>query len=1255
MNQLSVRCALLASLVAAVLPARAETQDAPFINQWLISGPFPEVVEAAAAKPSAGTSFGGKAWEYFDDRLWNRNYDNYQDLFGYYSIRKGVDTRNQYVYAHSYVFSPSDQSVEFRFGTSGTDRLFVNGAEVRRDTTPQEVQRDMRKQNIALKKGWNQILLEIRHDYTADKNANGAEIAKDASVSYLGLYGRVSDTNGNEVSGIQYSVAGESPTLTIDTQALAAADVIADPSAKGRGLPSNALPIGYMEWPYVWNKSRYAPRETRGVQADPYRFQASGGSPGYRFELVTGALPDGLTLGADGAIGGFCTKMGTFPFTLQVTDSVGKIAQKKLSITVKDRPNRWFEEGRVGALSHCIAVYPFWVDANWSADLWAERAKRQGHSLVSVESLQQNYYWPSNFEDPKHPRNQYQPRDKDGKVLDGLKAAEEAVKRHGMKFGLYYATEGGGLEHYSSDVFIQNTSDLIRRYDPAYLYYDGPQRMRGANYDAMLSNVRNYSDDIVVNINVSLDFGDTDYSGDADLGTTEASHIYAGANPVLYTKRIVIEPWKSIHTKHNPTPYYEKRDDFRQVAKEMVMNASRGYVDNNDQMPLMSRGPNWDSPANIAQRYPMAVQEFIDVREGVAGWFTQPGIPNLHESTTGTVPYFLSGFGYDDDGKGNISAFAHGKGPDWGYATARDHQIYLHFIKGPDGKKGYTGQSSITISPVKHKVQYVTWLNVREHKPLKFQQTGDSLTITLDGLTQDPVDTIVKISTANPARKYHLTNLIATGKQDTPSSLQILTEGYATYPALKVPFAHEEPFTNGKLRFTSDNPAVAKVDDQGRVTAIASGKAVITVEGTYEGATAKDTLPVVVNDRKFIHVDGDLTGVVLKINGKEAYTTCAGTAPLPLNLEGRLQKGGPVSLQSAGKVTLKWGVVDYAKGTQKQPVVIEEKPLFTVNKEYLFPVKVEELTRAAVWAEVELDGKTFTSNKVFVDMEPRLPVSLLTEAKIASSGHLGNFTAEKIRDGVTIARNGSDSSKWSAAGNAPSWIAFDFRSAQKISGVSIHFNTLDQAYLNTPETMEIQASVDGRQWNTIGTFTPPAQGSGAYFGFANVYQFKPVQTRYVRLNFPKGNPKGDSVDLLEVMFYDNLIKNLAVLAKIKASSEFDARYTGANIADGIVGEHGNGEWASKGEANPWIRLEWDGKTTINRIILRDRPHPEAFTKQGRLTFSDGSSIQVSDIPNDGSPKTITFPPKSVQWLQFQTTDSQTTNNGLSELSVFGPE
>ena len=62
---------------------------------------------------------------------------------------------------------------------------------------------------------------------------------------------------------------------------------------------------------------------------------ASGGITPYAWTIETGTLPPGLTLNsATGTISGTPTLAGTFPFTIKVTDSVGSIATKALSIQI---------------------------------------------------------------------------------------------------------------------------------------------------------------------------------------------------------------------------------------------------------------------------------------------------------------------------------------------------------------------------------------------------------------------------------------------------------------------------------------------------------------------------------------------------------------------------------------------------------------------------------------------------------------------------------------------------------------------------------------------------------------------------------------------------------------------------------------------------------------------------------------------------------------------------------------------------------
>jgi parallel beta-helix repeat protein len=135
--------------------------------------------------------------------------------------------------------------------------------------------------------------------------------------------------------------------------------------------------------------------------------------------------------------------------------------------------------------------------------------------------------------------------------------------------------------------------------------------------------------------------------------------------------------------------------------------------------------------------------------------------------------------------------------------------------------------------------------------------------------------------------------------------------------------------------------------------------------------------------------------------------------------------------------------------------------------------------------------------------------------------------------------------------------------------------------------------------------------------------------------------------------------NIAVQASATASSQNTTNSQTANKAiDGIKDGYPNDytkEWATIGEkAGAWIQLNWISPETINKIILYDRPNANDQITAGTLTFSDGSSISVPILNNDGNGITLTFPAKNVTWVRLTVSSVSATsqNIGLSEMEIY---
>ncbi|WP_217168904.1 glycoside hydrolase domain-containing protein [Streptomyces sp. AC512_CC834] len=129
--------------------------------------------------------------------------------------------------------------------------------------------------------------------------------------------------------------------------------------------------------------------------------------------------------------------------------------------------------------------------------------------------------------------------------------------------------------------------------------------------------------------------------------------------------------------------------------------------------------------------------------------------------------------------------------------------------------------------------------------------------------------------------------------------------------------------------------------------------------------------------------------------------------------------------------------------------------------------------------------------------------------------------------------------------------------------------------------------------------------------------------------------------------------NATQYAKATASSELDEEHGAAHAIDGRpLRAPTDVEWASAGEKSPWIELTWDEPRTLRKVVLSDRADNDSNVRSGRLEFSDGSGVDVKDIPADGGRKTVRFEKRDVTSVKFTATGGEGENVGLNEFEAW---
>lgn len=85
----------------------------------------------------------------------------------------------------------------------------------------------------------------------------------------------------------------------------------------------------------------------------------------------------------------------------------------------------------------------------------------------------------------------------------------------------------------------------------------------------------------------------------------------------------------------------------------------------------------------------------------------------------------------------------------------------------------------------------------------------------------------------------------------------------------------------------------------------------------------------------------------------------------------------------------------------------------------------------------------------------------------------------------------------------------------------------------------------------------------------------------------------------------------------------------------------------------WIMLTWQQPKLINRICLIDTSGASMWSRLGKISFSDGSDILLTDcVDNFEIVRDYSFEPKMVTWLRFDEYDVAATDISYIEIQVF---
>ncbi|SGY68275.1 BQ5605_C004g02873 [Microbotryum silenes-dioicae] len=134
--------------------------------------------------------------------------------------------------------------------------------------------------------------------------------------------------------------------------------------------------------------------------------------------------------------------------------------------------------------------------------------------------------------------------------------------------------------------------------------------------------------------------------------------------------------------------------------------------------------------------------------------------------------------------------------------------------------------------------------------------------------------------------------------------------------------------------------------------------------------------------------------------------------------------------------------------------------------------------------------------------------------------------------------------------------------------------------------------------------------------------------------------------------------NLALTASASASSGASGQ-TADRANDGVISGYPSNwtaEWATQGEGTgAWLSLTWSSYYMVDSLVFYDRPNPDDWITGGTVAFSDGTTVTIPSLNDDGSATVVNLTAAvNTTTLLFTVTSAGSSSNsvGLAELGVF---